>query len=57
MSKEKASLDIWINQHLEAREERMRSMDSPFNWHQPSANDLRPTTVEVVDLNQPIEFK
>ena len=41
---------------------------SPFNWHKPSANDgipskdinlnvdLRPTTVEVVDLNEPLEY-
>ena len=56
---EKKSLDAWINQHLAAREERMRAesncisdastqgaspLANPFVWHKPNANDLLPST-------------
>jgi len=60
MNKDKQSLDLWINQHLEQREQRL-SKDNPFIWHSPSANDLKPSTsldiTPQVDVDQPIEFK
>ena len=59
-SKEIVALDAWINQHLEERERRL-SGSNPFIWHQPSANDLKPSTsldiTPQVDVDQPIEFK
>lgn len=62
-SMELVSLDAWINQHLFEKEERMRSSTpngaSPFNWHQASINDLKPSTslIEVVDLDKPIKYE